>query len=302
MNRQDFAMAHLLLDHARRPTTSAGEPASTEEIALLVEGKAEEILGGDRVRQLHAQLDTDPSLYQTWLQMIESQELDGSFQALKAAKEQVVPETAKPAGHPPHQETWLDRFKSLIFPRPSFAVALSLCALSVLLTWQFMDDGDPGRLLVISEGHRLDTKASLSNAGDNKTLASEPGPALANLLRCTAPTDTTKPYFCYTNTPEVQHWFTVNVTGLHPITNPVIAKKIGGLKQFKDKLVVEFVKNGQFALSYFTVETIPPMPTLKLEHQDTISDGYFDHVVIDDRGLRYERVQDNSETKHVSIP
>ena len=294
MNRQDFALANTLLNCSERPDLPVGEPAHPEEIALLVEGKAESVLGSSRVKQLFTQLDSDPALYQTWLQLMESQELDGEF----------TPQLESTHSQSWWKRTgWLDKLSAIAFPQPAFAVALVLCVLSSLVTWSAMRLTAPVQQpLVMADPRALDNKASLSSVGDHATQEVDLGTAIAGIMRCTPALDTTKPELCYTNTAQVQHWFLMDSTGVIPVPSPVAAEKIGGVKRFKNNILVEYVKHDQFALAYFSVKSTSPTFDLKLEYEDTIAEGYFDNVVLDDSGLRYERVQTDRETKQVTFP
>ena len=300
---RDYAIGYLLIDFATLDPKDVGSAVSDEELSVFVEPNAKDHLGEHRCQQILTQISQNKDLYQRWLLLIQSAQLDGPFATLHPAEQNTV------NVHSIDEQTfaWKLSLHSILKPRLNMAAAALLIAFTSVAThWLSKQNSTRSSatppILAVNPGEELPRKASQSHidsAGTtDKTDASQ---RLLSRLKCSSSDDTEATQVCFSTTKDKQHWFLVQNADIKAVTAPIEASKINSVQINAHAMLVEYSYQKAFKLALFSLKPNYPAWTPKLLHKDSIESGYFEQIQLSANKLVYQRRLKDGEPQIVTI-
>lgn len=304
-------LGHLVVS-AKVSSTSAVAPltdVSDEELALLLEGTAEQILGPQRTLEIKEQLLTQPDLYVAWLSM---QQDSGLIEAssLASATGAAPAQTSKPgllAG-------LIDGVSGFLTPQVGLASACSF-ALALLLGWHLLPQGLAPKMapvtvatsdtaapatkasseqlamapVMMEQGINAPERAAVGFRASSQTEAIVDR-ALGATFECHDMKAAVDAEVCFSNTRHLQHWFYVQAPNQFSALPALVdAEKILTVATNKHHILVEYTQDAEFKLALFDTTVVDgKLKANKVFEDNAGADGYFDGVRLDSNGLRYQ--------------
>jgi len=287
-SKQDFALAHLLVDTALVETEEVGDPASAEELAIFVEGSAEATLGQLRTQQIIYQLSQNQELYDHWLDLCEFREsIQQEATTRKAQNTGAQINSSQPASIASISK-W---FVELLRPQPVFAALLGAIVTAALFTIVGSEPSEPPALAV-TEGDQLPVKARMDSVDDAGQRTEYISNNLVEWFHCSSQQQQSHPIICYSKSAELQHWLAVLDGGLFKaIPPPVEATRITGIKLSDPLLAIEYLLPAKTALSVFKVTIENQQIALQQVYEDnTAPGGFFEAVNVTATTVTYDKV------------
>ena len=310
---EEQMLGHLVVSAKANQVSTAMsmEEVSDEELALLLEGQAEEKLGVERTRQIKEQLLVQPELFDVWLSMVQDSDCVSAYE----------PQTEVDTSSTQNKNTGflagiLDSFSGFFTPQVGFASACSF-ALALAVGWQLMPPGqapvtEPASLAsspaatskaapnlaadqyamaptVMQEALNAPERAAVGFRASSQTEAIVDS-ALGATFECQQMDSEIDSELCFSNTRNLQHWFYVREPNqLSALPALVEAEKIVSVATKEQFILVEYTQNAEFKLALFDTSVEGSKLSTKRIYQDAAGeDGYFDGLRLGDNGLHYE--------------
>lgn len=287
-SKQDFALAHLLVDTARVDTEEVGDPVSAEELAVFVEGSAGATLGQLRTQQIIYQLSQNQELYDHWLDLCDFQEaIQQQATAQKAQQTSAQINSSQPAGIAVIAR-WLT---GLLRPQPVFAALLGAIVTAALFTVIGPEPSETPALAV-NEGDQLPVKARMDSVDDSGQPAKTMQDSLAEWFHCSGQQQQDHLIICYSKTPGLQHWLAISQGGLlKAVPPPVEATRITGVNLSDPLLTIEYLGSNKTVLSVFRVTSENQQIALQQVFEDnTAPGGYFEAINVTPTTVTYDKI------------
>ncbi len=311
-SNRELAIANLSLNCGNYDPEDLGPAITDEEMAVLAEGRADQILGAKRKNQLLAQISNDPSLLEEWVRLYE----------FVVEMEQLSQPEPKPEPKPEASAGWLasikDWFEPILVPQTAMVTGLA-SLVAVVFTLQFTGpSGDPVASAVHS-GEALPSRASTGTyspdpGAELEPEVDQPGATVvqkvAQVMNCS---DTqvesqvqsqgqSARWLCYSNTSDLQNWFLLDSnSNVLATPAPVDADSVMSLQFAGAKLLIEYVKGAQFHLGVLEMETKGSTAQFKLLHSDQVEGGFFEDIQFGDGNLSYVIKRDNGDVERKAV-
>ena len=307
-SNRELAIAHLSLNCGNFDPEDLGPAITDEEMAVLAEGRADQILGAKRKNQLLAQISIDPSLLEEWVRLY----------GFVFEMEQLSQPESKPEGKPESSGGWLasikDWFDPILVPQTAMVTGLA-SLVAVVFTLQVMGpSGDPVASAVHS-GEALPSRASTGTYSPDpraelKPDVDQPGAMvvrkIAQMMNCSDTQGQSQGqsarWLCYSNTSDLQNWFLLDSnSNVLATPAPVDADSVMSLQFAGAKLLIEYVKGAQFHLGVLQMETKGSTAQFNLLHSDQVEGGFFEDIQFGDSNLSYVIKRDNGDVERKAV-
>ncbi len=295
---EDQALSHIITNCAKFGTSSLGPPVSDEELAVMLEGEPERILGAKRLQEINQQLATQPDLYQDWLCMLQDYEVEFGTKTAPAD----VPKATNTVVS--SWDQWMAWLQDFFTPQVGFASAFSVAA-TFAFAWFLMPSGsnsilDPssGSSVAVHQAQSLPEKATLSYKANTQTEAVV-ATALTETFACQGLVASVGE-ICYSRTEPLQHWFYVRKPDVMQALPPLVdAQKVVSVTTDSNFLLIEYTRGKYFNLALVNVREENGTLTTNVVYEDQAGSGYFDGVSLKDGELRYQiQGSEEVEAKH----
>jgi hypothetical protein len=276
-SHKDHALGVMLAECADLERSDPGEPVTTEELAVLVEGKADSLLGHARRQQIITQLAQDSELYEQWLALSELYQLD---------EHPIIEPKEKPSTLDSPLSGLIDRVVDFFSPKvlvTAFSVTLALVLSRDL--WDPVDTTPPP--LVVQNGDPLPEKASRGDVSHQPVSASS-SEEITKRIVCHDIGVEKQTALCYSNTPLRQHWFLFqppyHITALTPLVD---ADNLISVQSLGSMLLLEYKQSSLSKLSLLALDITGQELSSRILHEDQVADGFFDELRLQSDRLEY---------------
>lgn len=291
--QNDHALAHLILGVSPVAREEVGADATEEEIAILAEGRASELLGQEREQQLRAQIANSPELYSQWLMLADL--IDESRADIKTGASRANVDGDRSSVLVGLRAALHRFFGSLSLPAGAAFAGLGLAfVFGAYHVGKESGTGpasgqETGQLAQSIEGQSLPEKAARSEVTTRQIDAGAREPLSVRFL-CTD-SETSTAAVCVSMTQSIQHWFLASDDeGYRAVQAPIEADRVIGLTINANMLLIETENAGAFRLSLFALPSDMRLDFGKPVFQDAAAGGYFENISLTASGLRYDKV------------
>ncbi|RLP54613.1 MAG: hypothetical protein D6160_09385 [Ketobacter sp.] len=301
---RDLMLALLSIECGNLDAKELGQDITDEEMAVLAEGRAEELLGAKRRDQLLCQIAMSRTLLHEWVSLSQfAADMSLQSASFRGTSDECELEEDGSAAEP--QLGALDRMAQwlgqLLTPQAVFAAAI-VAVLSAGVTWHFSQQAYSNSAVVYS-GKPLPNKASVHRDNHTDLPVVDASNSLAGItqalnqrLKCLKIDQGTGTSLCYSNTEHIQHWYLVEPNDrVSAIPAPVVSDEIVSVGVAYSTLLLESVSGSAFQLRLFGINLNDQSVSFELKYQDQIEAGFFDELKLDEKGLSYLIKRENGD-------